>query len=99
MPPFSRFLRGAILVAGVLVTFPRAAPAQQQPAQQAPEPATFVITNASIVTMDPRYPRAEALAATGEWITAVGTVAEIQKLVGPRTRVLDARGRLVIPGF
>ena len=99
MAPLSRSLRGAASAAAVIVALPLAAPAQQQPARQAPEPATFVITNANIVTMDPRYPRAEALAATGEWITAVGTVAEIRKLVGPRTRVLDARGRLVIPGF
>ena len=99
MPPLSRSLRGAIPVVAVLLAFPLASPAQQQPAQRPPEPATFVVTNANIVTMDARYPRAEALAVTGEWIMAVGTVAEIQKLVGPRTRVLDARGRLVIPGF
>lgn len=65
----------------------------------AQQPATLVVTNAKIMTMDPRHPRVEALAARGEWIVALGTVAEIQKLVGPRTRVVDARGRLVVPGF
>ena len=74
------------------------APAQQQE-QQAQAPATLVITNADIVTMDARYPRAEALAARGEWIVAVGTVADIRAYVGAGTRVIDAGGRLVVPGF
>jgi len=65
----------------------------------AQQPATLVVTNAKIMTMDPRHPRVEALAARGEWIVALGTVSEIQKLVGPQTRVVDARGRLVVPGF
>jgi predicted amidohydrolase YtcJ len=65
----------------------------------AQQPATLVVTNAKIMTMDPRHPRVEALAARGEWIVALGTVAEIQKLVGPQTRIVDARGRLVVPGF
>jgi predicted amidohydrolase YtcJ len=65
----------------------------------AQQPATLVVTNAKIMTMDPRHPRVEALAARGEWIVALGTVSEIQKLIGPQTRVVDARGRLVVPGF
>ena len=65
----------------------------------AQQPATLVVTNAKIMTMDPRHPRVGALAARGEWIVALGTVAEMQKLVGPQTRVVDARGRLVVPGF
>ena len=66
-------------------------------AQQAP--ATLVVTNARIATMDARMPRAEALAVRGEWIVAVGTVAEVRPLIGPQTKVIDARGRLVVPGF
>ena len=68
-------------------------------AAQQPQPATLVVTNAKIMTMDSRYPRAEALAARGEWIVAVGTVSEIRKYVGPQTKVIDANGRLVVPGF
>ncbi len=64
-----------------------------------PEPATLVVTNALIATMDARNPRAEALAAQGEWIVAVGTVDQIALHVGPETKVIDAGGRLVIPGF
>ena len=91
----------ASCLAAGLLALPAAA--QQRPASApaapAPAPATFVLRNASILTMDNRYPRAEALAVNGEWIVAVGTEAEIQRYVGPQTRVLDATGRLVVPGF
>jgi predicted amidohydrolase YtcJ len=39
------------------------------------------------------------VAARGERIVLVGTDAEARTLVGPRTRVVDARGRLLLPGF
>ncbi|MGH3093175.1 MAG: amidohydrolase, partial [Gaiellaceae bacterium] len=41
----------------------------------------------------------EALAVRGGRIAAVGTVGEIQALVGPRTRVLELGGKTVLPGF
>ena len=44
-------------------------------------------------------PFAEALAIEGERISAVGTTAEIRKLAGPRTRIIDLAGRTVIPGL
>lgn len=62
-------------------------------------PATLVVRNAKIRTMDPAVPRAAALAVRGEWIVAVGTEDEIRPFVGPKTRVLDADRRLVIPGL
>ena len=61
--------------------------------------ATLVVRNATIMTMDPRTPRAEAMAMSGERIIAVGTEAQIAPLIGPTTRVLDVNKRLVIPGF
>lgn len=63
------------------------------------EPADLVVTEALIVTMDSRMPRAEALAVRGEMIVAVGTVEEIEPYIGPDTVVLEVGGRLVIPGF
>lgn len=65
----------------------------------APPVATFVVRNATIMTMDPRTPRAEAMTLSGERIIAVGTEAQIAPLIGPTTRVLDVNKRLVIPGF
>jgi predicted amidohydrolase YtcJ len=61
--------------------------------------ADLVITNASVRTMDDKRPRAEAVAVVGSRIVAVGSNAEIKKYAGSRTRTVDARGALVLPGF
>ncbi|MCB1445640.1 MAG: amidohydrolase [Rhizobiaceae bacterium] len=59
----------------------------------------LIIVNADIVTMDPLTPRAEALAVAAGRIAALGRSAEIAALAGPDTRIVDAGGRLVLPGF
>jgi len=59
----------------------------------------LIIINANIVTMDPLTPKAEALAATAGRVTALGTTAEIEALASAGTRIVDAGGRLVMPGF
>jgi predicted amidohydrolase YtcJ len=61
--------------------------------------ADLVIHNAHILTMDDQHPRADAIALTGNRITAVGDDAEILELAGPKTRVVDAGGATVLPGF
>jgi predicted amidohydrolase YtcJ len=65
----------------------------------APKPADLVLTNGKIVTMDPERPQAEAIAVSGSTIRAVGSRREIQRYVGPNTRVVDLQGQLAIPGF
>lgn len=60
---------------------------------------TLLITNASVRTLDPTQPVAEAVAVAGHRIAAVGTARELRQLVSRRTEVVDARGRLVLPGF
>ncbi|HJU56434.1 MAG TPA: amidohydrolase [Pyrinomonadaceae bacterium] len=64
-----------------------------------PLAADLVVVNARVRTMDAKQPAAEAVAVYGNRIVAVGSNAEIRKLAGTRTRVLDAGGRLVLPGF
>jgi predicted amidohydrolase YtcJ len=66
---------------------------------RAAPPADLVLKNGVVHTVDPRRPRAEAVAVRGNRIVAVGSTAEVQALEGPTTRVLDLRGRTVIPGF
>ena len=61
--------------------------------------ATLAIVNGHVVTVDSAKPEAEAVAMAGDRILAVGTNAEVRKLVTSRTQVIDAQGRLVIPGF
>jgi predicted amidohydrolase YtcJ len=61
--------------------------------------ADFVIINAFVWTGDPGLPRAEAVAVSNGKILKAGTSAEIRALAGPGTRVVDANGGLVCPGF
>ena len=67
-------------------------------AQTAPA-ADLIITHANIWTVDPGRPSAQALAVLGERIVAVGTEEEVSAWRGRQTRVIDAGGKLVLPGF
>lgn len=62
-------------------------------------PADLVLVSAKIWTGVPSGPEAQALAVEGSRIVAIGSDADILALKGPKTRVLDARGRRVVPGF
>ncbi len=65
-----------------------------------PIPATINLTvvNARIWTGDPGTPWAEALAVANGRIVATGTSDAI-RLLAPEANIVDARGRLVLPGF
>jgi predicted amidohydrolase YtcJ len=63
------------------------------------ERADLVIINAHVWTVDDTRPEAQAVAVRGERIALVGTSEEAQRLVGPGTRVVDAGGRLLLPGL
>ena len=78
------------LLPALLLLLAAAAPAQE---------ADLIITNASVWTGDTLSPRAQAIAVRGERILAVGTVADVQRHRTAFTRVLDAGGRFVSPGF
>lgn len=60
---------------------------------------TLVLINGKIFTAENLTSFQEAVAITGNTITAVGKTDEIQKLVGDSTQVIDLQGRLVLPGF
>src|SRR5947209_1829110 len=63
------------------------------------QPADLVVRGGKIVTLDERTPVVEAVAARGGRIAALGAAADINRLIGPHTRVIDVPGKLVIPGF
>ncbi len=67
--------------------------AQSRPA------ADLIIRNAKIWTVDKNRPTAEAVAVLGERIVAVGSSAEIEAWQSVHTRVIDAAGKLLLPGF
>ena len=61
--------------------------------------ANVIIHSGAILTMNDLQPRAEAIAIVGGVIARVGSNADIMILAGPETRVIDARGATVLPGF
>ncbi len=64
------------------------------------EKADVVIKNGKVVTIDKDNPRAEAVAIVGDRIIAVGSNSKIEKYIdAENTKVIDAEGQLVIPGF
>ena len=62
-------------------------------------PATLVLRNGKVVTVDAAMPEAQAIAVRGDRIIAVGTNDSIRQYVGPATEVIDLRGQLAIPGL
>lgn len=57
------------------------------------------MVNGHVLTVDRAFSSAEAVAVTGERITAVGASADLRRLAGPNTRVIDLAGRTLIPGL
>jgi predicted amidohydrolase YtcJ len=60
---------------------------------------TLMLSQATVLTMDPQRPQAEAIAIREGRIAAVGTNAEVLPLRGRKTQVIDCRGAAVLPGF
>jgi predicted amidohydrolase YtcJ len=81
-----------LLLASIcIMSSPDPAPAQQQP--------EIAIVNARVWTGDLRRPWADALVVGGERLLQVGSSAEARKMASAGAQVIDAGGRLVVPGF
>lgn len=65
----------------------------------AQESADTVFVNGKILTVDEDFSVAQALAVTGNRISAVGSNEEVESLAGDGTRVIDLEGRTAIPGL
>jgi predicted amidohydrolase YtcJ len=59
----------------------------------------LLVVNANIYTVDPLQPRARAVAIQGDHFLAVGSDSEVRALAGKQTRIVDARGATIVPGF
>ena len=81
-----------LLVASLLLLL-TLIPAQQQ------QTADIVFKNGSVYTANDKEPRAEAIAVKADRIIFVGTNAAAQAFVGQGTRVVDLKGKTVLPGF
>ena len=91
--------RCLVLVSSVLLLAFAATVGGGQQAPRAAAVADVVLTNGKIWTVNEAQPEAEAVAVWRGRILAVGSNADIRPLIGPKTRVIDAQGRRVLPGF
>ncbi len=62
-------------------------------------PTTLAVVNARTWTADPRRPWADGLAVAADRIVAIGSSAEMRKLASADTRIIDAHGMMIVPGF
>src|SRR5258707_76714 len=62
-------------------------------------PATLVVINAKVLTVDAKFSIAEALAIRDGLFVMVGKNADVKKLIGDQTQVIDAAGQTVVPGL
>ena len=62
-------------------------------------PADTIVLHGRVYTENTKQPWAQAVAIRGAKIVAVGSDAEIEKLRSAGTKVIDAAGKLVLPGF
>src|SRR3989449_11562708 len=63
------------------------------------EPADIIVIHGRVYTEDPRQPWVQAVAIRGAKIVAVGDDATIEKMRGMGTKVINAGGKLILPGF
>ena len=62
-------------------------------------PADLILRGGAIYTVDDDRPHASALAVRGDRIVAVGADDDVADLIGSSTRLIELRGRTVLPGF
>ncbi len=88
----------SVLVATLLLLMAARSP-EGSAALDPAEPAELVLFSAKIWTGESALPEASALAARGGRIVAMGSDADVGKLRGPKTVVVNGKGRRVAPGF
>src|ERR1035437_4521453 len=83
-----RFVELIVVLGCALCVF-----SQTQPA------AELIIQNERVWTVDPSRPEADAVAVLGDRIVAVGPIRHVDALCASHTRVIDAAGMRLLPGF
>lgn len=86
-------------LAGALLAMPSAATIGAQQSAAPRRPADLIVTGARIYTVDDSRPTAEAIAVRDGRILFVGSARGARALQGPKTQVVDATGRTIIPGM
>ena len=88
------FLKGSLVAAGTAVLVPGLAGCAQTKKE-----ATTVFTGGMVLTVDSNFSQAEAIAIRGNKILAVGTDAEVRAAAGENAKIVNLKGKTVLPGF
>jgi predicted amidohydrolase YtcJ len=64
-----------------------------------PEVADLIIRDAKVITVDSKFSIAQAIAVRGDRILAVGKSKDVSRFVGPNTRIIEAKGLVIMPGL
>jgi predicted amidohydrolase YtcJ len=89
----------SLLLAGVFASLLMLTAPASFASAQPDDPADLIVHNGKVLTVDAKFSTAEAVAVRGGKVAAVGTNADVLKLKGPKTRVIDAKGHTVMPGL
>src|SRR5262245_51824200 len=95
-PSRRRFLQSSALAATVGIAGWPARAAEPQADDTSPD---LLVVNGTVYTVDDRVPKVEAFAVRHGRFLAVGSNAEIRKLATTDTKVIDAAGLTIVPGF
>jgi len=93
---FIPIFRAVALIALTFAAF-SANPSPRSPAKI--EPADLLLIHARVYTLNAKQPWAQAVAIRQGIIVAVGSDEELARFRAPRTKIIDAAGHLVLPGF
>lgn len=63
------------------------------------EMADYVFKNGAVYTIESKHPKAEAVAITGKKISYVGSNKGAKAFIGKKTKVVDLKGKMLLPGF
>lgn len=98
-----KFLSEAACAVGAALVARAPAPAAAQggavPAAAKPPSADLILKNGKIITVDPAFTLAQAIAVAGERIVAVGPNEAMAVHAAPTTRIIDLAGKSVVPGL
>jgi predicted amidohydrolase YtcJ len=99
MSGWIRTICATAIVTGVVCAAGGARGLQRGSPAAPPRPADLVLRGGKIVTVNDARPEAQALAASGDTIVAIGSNTDIQPYIGPNTKVIELNGALATPGL
>jgi predicted amidohydrolase YtcJ len=89
--PWSRI--AALLLVFALLSFPACARKERV------EPASLILTNGAVYTLDGDHPWVEAVAVAGDKVIFAGPAEEAGRFRAPATKTIDLGGKMVLPAF